>query len=213
MFDDARVQVNTTACVLAGPIASTGITASSHNLKCINTPVVQRGPQPVSMTGTQTASDPVPAMRMGPLPQYDPDLAYGAASPRRLPRRRRRRPPTPTQASTPTPAPTAPGRVAMPRKPALLRVTTGRGFAEATVRLMRRSVITGRLLRGGTRVVGIRRVVARAGTRIVRVSLKRKVRRQLRRRGLERVTLTLRIAVVERSGAPYVFRYRVRVRV
>ena len=101
----------------------------------------------------------------------------------------------------------------MPRKPALLSVTTGRGFAEATVRITRRSVITGRLLRGGTRVVGIKRVVARAGTRVVRVSLKRKVRRQLRRRGLERVTLTLRIAVVARSGAAYVFRYRVRVRV
>ena len=55
--------------------------------------------------------------------------------------------------------------------------------------------------------------LVRGGTRVVRVSLKRKVRRQLWRRGLERVTLTLRIAVVERSGAPYVFRYRVRVRV
>ena len=92
MFNDARVQVNTTACILAGPIASTGITASSSNLKCINTPVVQRGPQPVGMTGTQTANDPVAAMRMGPLPQYDPDLSYGAASPRRPPRRRRRPP-------------------------------------------------------------------------------------------------------------------------
>ena len=101
----------------------------------------------------------------------------------------------------------------MPRKPALLSVTTGRGFAEATVRITRRSVITGRLLRPETRVVGTERVVARAGTRIVRVSLKRKVRRQFRRRGLERVTLTLRIAVVARSGAAYVFRDRVRVRV
>jgi hypothetical protein len=109
------------------------------------------------------------------------------------------------------PAPAAPGRVAMPRKPALLRVTTGRGFAEATVRLMRRSVITGRLLRGGTRIVGTRRVVARAGTHVVRVSLKRKVRRQLRRRGVERARLTLRIAVVAGSGATLVFRYRVRV--
>jgi hypothetical protein len=214
-FDDARVQVNTTACVLAGPIASTGITASSHNLKCINTPVVQGGPQPVSMTGTQTASDPVPAMRMGPLPQYDPDLAYGGGFPTPTPTA------TPTHTATPspvtgpmpTPAPTAPGRVAMPRKPAVLRVTTGRGFAEATVRLMRRSVIRGRLLRGRTRVVGIRRVVARAGTRVVRVSLKRKIRRQLQRRGLKRVTLTLRLAVVERSGARYVFKYRVRVHV
>ena len=107
MFNDARVQVNTTACILAGPIASTGITASSSNLKCINTPVVQRGPQPVSMTGTQTANDPVPAMRMGPLPQYDPDLSYGGGFP------------TPTPTATPTARPRR--RLASPRRRRLRR--------------------------------------------------------------------------------------------
>ena len=101
----------------------------------------------------------------------------------------------------------------MPRKPALLGVTAGRGFAEATVRVTRRSAIRGRLLRRETRVVGTKRVVGRAGTHVVSVSLKRKVRRQLRRRGFKRVTLTLRIAVVARGGATHVFRSRVRVRV
>ena len=43
MFDDSRVQVNTTACILAGPLSSTSITASSSNLKCINAPEVQGG--------------------------------------------------------------------------------------------------------------------------------------------------------------------------
>jgi hypothetical protein len=211
MFNDSRVQVDTTACILAGPISSTGITASSSNLKCINTPVVQWGLQPVSMTGTQTANDPVPAVRMGPLPRYDPDLSYGVGFPTPTPTATPPPPALPTRVTRPTPTPSAPVRVVMPRKPALLRVTTGRGFAEATVRITRRSVITGRLLRGGSRVVGTKRVLARAGTHVVRVSLKRKVRRQLRRRGVERVTLTLRIAVVARSGATHVFRYRVRV--
>ncbi len=215
MFNGVRVQVNTTACILAGPIASMAITASSSNLKCISTPVVQRGPQPVSMTGTETANDPVPAMRMGPLPQYDPDLSYGRGAPTPTPSPTVTPMPaaTPARATRPTPTPTAPARAVRPRKPALLSVTTGRGYAEATVRITRRSVVTGRLLRGGIRVVGSKRVVARAGTRVVRVSLERKVRRQLRRRGLERVTLTLRIAVVAHNGATRVFRDRVRVRV
>jgi hypothetical protein len=55
--------------------------------------------------------------------------------------------------------------------------------------------------------------VGRAGIHVVRVSLNRKVRRQFRRRDLERVTLTLRIAVVARSAATHGFSYRVRVRV
>jgi len=213
MFNDSRVQVNTTACILAGPISSTGITASSSNLKCINAPVVKRGSQPVTMTGTQTANDPVPAMRMGPLPQYDPDLSYGGGFPTPTPTATPTPAATPTRVARPTPTPTAPARVVMPRKPALLGVTAGRGFVEATVRITRRSVIRGRLLRRETRVAGSKRVVGRAGTHVVRVSLKRKVRRQLRRRGLERVTLTLRIAVVARSEATHVFRSRVRVRV
>jgi len=105
------------------------------------------------------------------------------------------------------------GYVKEPRKAALLGVTAGRGFAEATLRIARRSSISGRLVRRKARVVGTKRVVRRAGTRVVRVSLERKVRRQLRRRGVARVTLTLRIAVVARGEATQVFRYRVRVRV
>jgi hypothetical protein len=81
------------------------------------------------------------------------------------------------------------------------------------VRIVRRSVIRGRLLRRGTRVVGTRRVVGRAGIHLVRVWLNRKVRRQIRRRGLERVTLTPRIAVVARSVRTQGFSARVRVRV
>ena len=213
MFDDSRVQVNTTACILAGPISSTGITATSNKLRCINAPVVKWGLQPVTLTGTQTANDPVPAMRMGPLPQYDPDLSFGVGFPTPTPTAAPTPTATPTRVARPAPPPAAPARVAAPRKAALLGVSAGRGFAEATVRIARRSLISGRLLRRKTRVVGTKRVVRRAGTHVVRVTLKRKVRRELRRRGVGRVTLTLRIAVVARSEATQVFRYRVRVRV
>ena len=165
----------------------------------------------MSMTGTQTANDPVPAMRMGPLPQYDPDLSYGspAADPDRHADSHRCANWDPHSDCTSEGA-CAP---ALPRKPALLRVTAGRGFAAATVRITRDSVIRGQLLRRGGRVLGTGRVVGRAGTHVVRVSIKRKFRRQLRRRGSERVTLTLRIAVVARSKATHVFSTRVRVRV
>jgi hypothetical protein len=212
MFDDSRVQVNTTACILAGPTSSTGITATSDKLRCINAPVVKWGPQPVTLTGTQTANDPVPAMRMGPLPQYDPDLSFGADIPTPTPTATPHPTVTLTRVARPAPPPTGPARVAEPREAALLGVIAGRGFAKATVRIGRRSLISGRLLRRKTRVVGTKRVVRRAGTHVVRVPLERKVRRQLRRRGVRRVTLTLRIAIVARGEATQVFRYRVRVR-
>jgi hypothetical protein len=213
MFDDSRVQVNTTACILAGPISSTGITATSSKLRCINAPLVKWGPQPVTLTGTQTANDPVPAMRMGPLPQYDPDLSFGADIPTPTPTATPHPTVTLTRVARPAPPPTGPARVAEPREATLLGVIAGRGFAKATVRIGRRSLISGRLLRRKTRVVGTKRVVRRAGTHVVRVPLERKVRRQLRRRGVRRVTLTLRIAIVARGEATQVFRYRVRVRV
>jgi hypothetical protein len=118
--------------------------------------------------------------------------------------------------SSPGVAPSPPAselpNVVLPRKPALLRVVAGRGFAKATVRITRRSVIKCQLLRHRTRVVGTKRVVATAGTHVVKVSLKRKIRRQLRRRGMKRVMLTLRVAVVARNGAAHVFRYGVLVR-
>jgi hypothetical protein len=118
--------------------------------------------------------------------------------------------------SSPGVAPSPPAselpKVVLPRKPALLRVVAGRGFARATVRITRRSVIKGQLLRHRTRVVGTKRIVAAAGTHVLKVSLKRDVRRQLRRRGLKRVRLTLRIVVVARNGGAHVFRYGVLVR-
>jgi hypothetical protein len=120
--------------------------------------------------------------------------------------------PAPSPGVAPSPPPAELPKVVQPRKPALLGVTAGRGFAEATVRITRRSVIKGQLLRHQTRVVGTKRVVGTAGTHVVKVSLERKIRRQLRRRGLERVMLTLRIAIVARNGATHVFRYGVLVR-
>lgn len=101
--------------------------------------------------------------------------------------------------------------VVLSRTPALLRVRGGRGFAAATVRITRRSQIRCQLLRRGTRVVGAARVVRRAGTHEVRVALKPRIRRRLRARGLERVTLTLRVVVADKKGK-HVFRFRALVR-
>ncbi|MDP9294943.1 MAG: hypothetical protein M3O90_11070 [Actinomycetota bacterium] len=115
----------------------------------------------------------------------------------------------PAPGVAPSPAANEIPKVVLPRKPALLGVTPGRGFVNATIRITRRSVIKARLLWRGARVVGITRVVRKAGTHVVKVSLYRKTRRQLRRRGLKRVTLTLRIVVVERNGATLVFRHGV----
>ena len=77
MFGGRRAQVNTTGCILAGPVASSAITASSSGLRCISAPRVVSGPQPVSQTGTVDASGPVTTMRTGPRPAFDPDLSYG----------------------------------------------------------------------------------------------------------------------------------------
>ncbi len=101
--------------------------------------------------------------------------------------------------------------VVLPRGPALLGVKAGRGFASATVRITRRSKIRCQLLRRGGRVVGTARVVRRAGTHEVRVALKQKIRRKLRARGLERVTLTMRVVVADKKGKQ-AFRFRVLVR-
>jgi hypothetical protein len=101
-------------------------------------------------------------------------------------------------------------KVALPKGPALLRVRTGRGFASATVRIARRSVIRCSLV-SGTRVVGTKRVVHKAGTYVVRVALNPRSRRQLRARGLKQTTLTLRVAVVA-GKATHVFRFRALVR-
>jgi hypothetical protein len=91
-------------------------------------------------------------------------------------------------------------------------VSTGRGFAEAVVRVTRRSVIKGNLRRHGPRVLGAARIVTKPGTVSFRIPLERKRMRRMQRRGLERVRLTLRIAVTtRRGGATHVFTHRVLV--
>jgi hypothetical protein len=112
-----------------------------------------------------------------------------------------------------TPAPsqgTLPGQP-LPRGPALLGARSGRGYAAATVRITRRSVIKTQLLRG-TRVVGTSRVVRKAGVYDVTVSIDPRVRRALRHDGRKRVQLTLRVVVAPINGLTRVFRYRVLVR-
>jgi hypothetical protein len=113
-----------------------------------------------------------------------------------------------------TPAPSTPGTgpsLVVPRGPALLGAKSGRGFAAATVRITRRSVIKTQLWRG-SRVVGTSRVVRKAGVYDVTVSLDPKLRRALRHQGRKRVQLTLRVVVVPQHGLTRVFRYRVLVR-
>jgi ribosomal protein L31E len=112
---------------------------------------------------------------------------------------------------TPTPAPGAVPPQLLPRGPALLGVKSGRGFAAATVRITRRSVIKTQLWRG-SRVVGTSRVVRKAGVYDVTVSIDPKVRRALRHQGRKRVQLTLRVVVVPLHGLTRVFRYRVLMR-
>jgi hypothetical protein len=112
-----------------------------------------------------------------------------------------------------TPAPSQglqPGQP-LPRGPALLGVKTGRGYAAATVRITRRSVIKTQLWRG-KRVVGTSRIVRKAGVYDVTVSIDPKLRRALRHDGRKRVQLTLRVVVAPIGGLTRVFRYRVLVR-
>ena len=99
----------------------------------------------------------------------------------------------------------------MPVGTALLRVTTGRGFVSASVRISRRSVIKAQLLKG-KRVVGTARVTREAGTHAVKVLLKTKDRRRFQRQGLKRITLTLKVVIVGSNGSTKVFRYGVVVR-
>jgi hypothetical protein len=50
------------------------------------------------------------------------------------------------------------------------------------------------------------------GTHVIRVTIQRKRMRRMQRRGLKRVTLTLRIAVTAPNGATHVFRHRALVK-
>jgi hypothetical protein len=99
----------------------------------------------------------------------------------------------------------------LPLGPALLGVKTGRGYAAATVRITRRSVIKTQLWRG-KRVVGTSRVVRQAGVYDVTVSIDPKLSRSLRHQGRKRVQLTLKVVVAPIGGLTRVYRYRVLVR-
>jgi hypothetical protein len=117
---------------------------------------------------------------------------------------------SPSSGISPTVPASELSKVAVPRGPALLGVRVGRGFATATVRLTRRSIVKAQLLWHG-HVVGSARSTHNAGTPTLRVALKRSSWRALRARGLTRTTLTLRVVVVA-GKATKVFRYRALVR-
>jgi hypothetical protein len=112
---------------------------------------------------------------------------------------------------SPSPPPSLIPPASLPRTNALVRVTTGRRFAIATVRIPQHSVIRADLLRR-TRVVGSTRVTHRAGTWRVKVPLRARSAAQFRRQGLKRVTLTLRVVIVPDQGARQTFRHGVIVR-
>jgi hypothetical protein len=123
----------------------------------------------------------------------------------------------PGAAAAPGVAPSPPAEevagVPLPRKAAVLRVVAGRGFASATVRVTRASIIKGQLLWRNNRVVGSVRVVRTAGSHVVRVTVKQSMRRLLARQK-QPVRLTLRLVVSPRAGGTVqVFRFGVRVRI
>jgi hypothetical protein len=95
---------------------------------------------------------------------------------------------------TPSLPPAQLAKVALPNRPALLRVTTARRSATATVRVVRRSTIKGQLLWKG-HVVGTARVVHKAGTYPFKVRLSKSGVRLLRRHHVKKATLTLRVVV------------------
>jgi hypothetical protein len=101
-------------------------------------------------------------------------------------------------------------RVTLPRGPAVVHVSAGRGFATAKVRLSRRSVVRCQLMRG-KRVLASKRVTHSAGTYPCTVRLSSRTRRALRAQGLKKTTLTLKV-VVAAGKATHVFRYRVIVK-
>jgi hypothetical protein len=95
---------------------------------------------------------------------------------------------------TPSLPPAQLAKVALPNRPALLRVTTGHRSATATVRVVRRSTIKGQLLWKG-HVVGTARVVHKAGTYPFKVTLSKSGVRLLRSHHVKKATLTLRVVV------------------
>jgi hypothetical protein len=112
-------------------------------------------------------------------------------------------------------SPTLPGTVTGAQSKgatALLRVLGGAHYAEAQVRIARKSVIKLRLLKG-KKVVGTARFTRNAGTPTLKVSLTNKYRQSYKRQGLKRVTLTLKVTVVGNNKAVKVFRFGVVVKI
>jgi hypothetical protein len=109
---------------------------------------------------------------------------------------------------SPAPPPNLAGSIAVPDKPALLHVKAGRRYADATIRITRRSVIKSQLLWRG-HVVGTAREVRKPGTYDVTVSIRPSTARRFRHQGRKHVTLTLRVVVVASRRPAHVFRYRV----
>jgi hypothetical protein len=108
-------------------------------------------------------------------------------------------------------SPTLPGSTPGSLGPALLKVTPGKRFAQASIRISRQSVINAQLLKG-KKVVGATRVTHKAGTHTIKVFLAKKYRQSYQRQGLKRVTLTLKVVVVGSNKAVKVFRFGVVVR-
>ena len=109
---------------------------------------------------------------------------------------------------SPAPPPNLAASVAIPDKPALLHVKAGRRYADATIRITRRSVIKSQLLWRG-HVVGTAREVRKPGTYDVTVSIRPSTARRFRQQGRKRITMTLRVVVVASRRPAHVFRYRV----
>jgi hypothetical protein len=112
-------------------------------------------------------------------------------------------------------SPTLPGTVTgslSQGKTALLRVLGGVHYAKAQVRISRKSVIRLSLLKGKS-VVGTARYTRKAGTPTLTVRLRDSYRKSLKRKGVKKVTLTLKITIVGSNKATKVFRYGVVVQV
>jgi hypothetical protein len=119
----------------------------------------------------------------------------------------------PSPGIAPSLGPNELAQVDVPRRPALVGVVAGRRYAEATVRITRQSIIKGRLLSRRGKILGSARMTRKAGTHVLRVSLKPRRAQRMRRRGLKQVTLTLRVAVTAQSGgATHVFTHLVLVK-
>jgi hypothetical protein len=108
----------------------------------------------------------------------------------------------------PAPPPNLAAPFVVPDKPALLHVKVGRRYADATIRITRRSVIKSQLLWRG-HVVGTAREVRKPGTYDVTVSIRPSTARRFRRQGRKHVTLALRVVVAPSGRPTHVFRYRV----